>query len=63
MIVYQPDKRQKAIEENNLKEVFGEEITKSLEEYRQQVGDEMADSTSFFTEALNDILAGGQSVF
>ena len=43
--------------------VFGEEIKKSWDEYVQQVGEEIADSTPFFAEALNDILAGGQSVF
>ncbi len=63
MIVYQPEKRQQAIEDGSLKEVFGEEIKKSWEEYVQQVGEEIADSTPFFAEALNDILAGGQSVF
>ena len=63
MIVYQPEKREKAIEDGSLKEVFGEEIKKSWEEYVAQVGEEIADSTQFFTEALNDILAGGQSVF
>ncbi len=63
MIVYQPEKRQKAIEEGSLKEVFDEEIKKSWDEYVQQVGAEIANSTPFFTEALNDILAGGQNVF
>ncbi len=63
MIVYQPEKRQQAIEEGSLKEMFGEEIKKSWDEYVQQVGEEIADSTPFFAEALNDILAGGQSVF
>ncbi|MFB3070113.1 MAG: hypothetical protein ACE1ZF_05440 [Gemmatimonadales bacterium] len=63
MIVYQPEKRQQAIEDGSLKEVFGEEIKKSWEEYVQQVGEEIADSTPFFAEALNDILAGGQPVF
>ncbi len=63
MIVYQPEKRQEAIEDGKLKEVFGEEVKKSWEEYVAQVGEEIANSTPFFTEALNDILAGGQSVF
>ncbi len=63
MIVYQPEKRQQAIEDGSLKEVFGEEIKKSWEAYVQQVGEEIADSTPFFDEALNDILAGGESVF
>ena len=63
MIVYQPEKRQQALKAGNVKEAFDEEIKKSWEEYVQQVGAEMANSTPFFTEALNEILAGGQKVF
>lgn len=63
MIVYQPDKRQQALKEGTLKTAFDEEIKKSWEEYVQQVGHEVANSTSFFTDALNEILAGGQKVF
>ncbi len=63
MIVYQPDKRQEALDSGNLKEVFEEEIKKSWEEYVGQVGEEIANSTPYFAEALNEILAGGQPVF
>ncbi len=63
MIVYQPDKRQRALKEGNLKQAFEEEIKKSWEEYIQQVGEDMGKSTPFFTDALNEILAGGQKVF
>jgi hypothetical protein len=63
MIVYQPDKRQEALDSGSLKEVFEEEIKKSWEEYLGQVGEEIANSTPYFTEALNEILAGGQPVF
>jgi hypothetical protein len=63
MIVYQPEKRQQALRAGNVKEAFDEEIKKSWEEYVQQVGAELANSTPFFTEALNEILAGGQKVF
>ena len=63
MIVYQPEKRQKAVDDGSLKEAFDEEIKKSWQEYVQQVGEEIANSTPFFTEALNEILAGGQPVF
>ena len=63
MIVYQPQKRQKALEGGTLKEDFDEEIKKSWEEYVEQVGQELADSTDFFKDALNEILAGGQQVF
>jgi hypothetical protein len=63
MIVYQPEKRQQALTAGNLKDAFAEEIRKSWEEYVEQVGKEMADSTPFFTDALNEILAGGQKIF
>lgn len=63
IIVYQPDKRQRALKDGNLKQAFDEEIKKSWEEYVQQVGNEMAQSTTFFTDALNEILAGGQRIF
>lgn len=63
MIVYQPDKRQMALKDGTLKTAFGEEIKKSWEEYVQQVGVDIANSTSFFTDALNEILAGGQKLF
>jgi hypothetical protein len=63
MIVYQPDKRQRALTEGNLKTAFEEEIKKSWEEYVEQVGQEMASQTTYWREALNEILAGGQQVF
>ncbi|HET7038489.1 MAG TPA: hypothetical protein VFH97_01295, partial [Gemmatimonadales bacterium] len=63
MIVYQPDKRQRALAEGNLKQAFDEEIRKSWEEYVEQVGEQMANGTGYWREALNDILAGGQQVF
>jgi phage-related tail protein len=63
MIVYQPDKRQRALAEGNLKQAFDEEIKKSWEEYVEQVGEQMANGTGYWREALNDILAGGQQVF
>jgi hypothetical protein len=40
-----------------------EEIKKSWEEYVGQVGAETARSTPHFRDALNDILAKGQTVF
>ena len=43
--------------------LFEEEIRKCWEEYTEQVGMEMASSTAYFTEALNEILADGQPVF
>jgi hypothetical protein len=63
LVVYHPEKRQRGLAEGNLKELFAEEIRKSWEEYTEQVGDEIASSTPYFTEALNEILAEGRTLF
>jgi hypothetical protein len=63
MISYHPAKRAQALKDGTLKAHFEEEIKKSYEEYVQQVGAEMAKSTTHFTDALNEILAGGQTIF
>jgi hypothetical protein len=63
IVVYHPAKRQEGIRDGNLKELFEEEIKKSWEEYTEQVGRDVAESTGFFREALNEILAGGRQLF
>jgi hypothetical protein len=63
MIVYQPEKRQEALAAGTIKAAFEEEIKKSWEEYAEQVGREVAESTAYFREALNEILAGGRQIF
>ena len=63
LVVYYPDRRQEGLRKGNLKDVFSEEIKKSWQEYSDQVGKEIAESTSYFTDALNEILAGGQKIF
>ncbi len=63
MVVYHPGKRQEGLRDGNLKELFEEEIKKSWEEYADQVGRDVAESTPYFREALNEILAGGRQIF
>ena len=63
MVVYHPAKRREGLRDGNLKELFEEEIKKSWEEYSDQVGREVADSTSHFKDALNEILADGRQIF
>ena len=46
-----------------LRAEFRDEIRKSWEEYVEQVGIELAKSTPFFRDALNESLAKGQKVF
>ena len=63
MVVYHPAKRQEGLREGTLKDLFDEEIRKSWEEYSEQVGKDIAESTSYFREALNEILADGRQLF
>ena len=63
LVVYYPDRRKEGIANGTLKTLFQEEIAKSWEEYTEQVGKELASSTTHFTDALNEILAGGQKQF
>jgi hypothetical protein len=63
IVVYNPAKRRDGLRDGSLKALFEEEIRKSWEEYVDQVGRDLADSTTFFTDALNEILADGQRVF
>lgn len=63
IVTYHPDRREAALRDGTLKREFKEEIKKSWEEYVLQVGQETAQGTPHFRDALNDILARGQKVF
>jgi hypothetical protein len=63
LVTYFPERREEGLRTGTLRDLFAEEIKKSYEEYVEQVGREFADSTSHFKDALNEILAGGQSMF
>src|SRR5690606_33009948 len=62
IVVYHPERRERSLREGTLRQEFREEIRKSWDEYATQVGDEIARSTPYFRDALNDLLAGGQPV-
>lgn len=63
MIMYNPERHERALANGTLRDDFEEEIAKSWKEYVDQVGEEMAEGNDFWTEALNDVLAKGQKVF
>jgi hypothetical protein len=63
LIAYHPQKREEGLRAGTLKQLFREEIRKSWEEYVEQVGTQVAESTPHFQDALNDLLAGGRKVF
>jgi predicted Zn finger-like uncharacterized protein len=60
---YNRERRDEALRDGNLMTALGEEIKKSWELYKEKVGAETAQSTNYFKEALNEILADGQEVF
>lgn len=63
IVTYFPEKHREGLAHNTLPLLFKEEIKKSYEEYRDQVGVDFAESTTHFQDALNEILAQGGKVF
>ncbi|TVP53701.1 MAG: hypothetical protein EA351_14715 [Gemmatimonadales bacterium] len=63
MLTYHPAQYEEAVSQGRLKEEFEEEIRLSWEEYEEQIGRELAESTDYFIEALNEILARGETLF
>ncbi len=63
MIMYNPERHERALAAGTLKEDFDDEIRKSWKEYVDQVGEEIATRTTYWPEALNDVLAKGQQIF
>src|SRR6266852_4914471 len=63
LVVYHPEKRQQGLRDGTLPQLFRDEIDKSWQEYVDQVGADLAKTTAFWAEALNEILAGGNKVF
>lgn len=63
IVVYHPEKRLEGLRHGTLKQIFDDEIKKSYEEYAGQVGRELAESTTHFNDALNEILGDGSKLF
>lgn len=63
IVSYYGQRYTRALEAGTLKEEFREEVQKSWSEYVDQVGLEMAESTPYFQEALNQVLAKGEQLF
>jgi len=61
--IYNKEKRDRGVKDGNLVAVLGYEIKKSWEVYKERVTPEMANSTPYFRDALNEMLAEGKKVF
>jgi hypothetical protein len=63
LVAYHPQKREDGLRDGTLRQLFREEIKKSYEEFVEQVGRELAESSPHFQDALNEILGGGRKLF
>ncbi len=63
LVAYHPQKREEGLRDGTLRQLFREEIKKSYEEFVEQVGRDLAESSPHFQEALNEILGGGRKLF
>jgi hypothetical protein len=61
--VYNRETYERALAAGNLLDALGPEIKKSWELYKEKVTPEVAGSTDYFRDALNEILAEGRTVF
>lgn len=63
ILVYNQDTRDRALLEGNLASALGGEVNRAWDVYKSKVDPQVLRTTSFFKDALNEILAGGQRLF
>ena len=63
ILIYNKDKRDRGLTNGDLMTVLGPEIKKAWEAYKEKVGADLVESTDYFRDALNEILADGRKIF
>ncbi len=63
ILLYHKDDVERGLSSGNIKEVLREEIEKSYKFYSQRISPEIVNSTNYFKEALNKIIAKGEKIF
>ena len=63
IVTYNAERHERALAGGTLQQDFEDEIEKSWKEYVEQVGDDIAGSTTYWKEALNEVLAKGKQIF
>ena len=63
LLVYNQEKRDQGLANGDLMTVLGAEIKKAWEAYKEKIGTGVAESSDYFRDALNEILADGQKIF
>jgi predicted Zn finger-like uncharacterized protein len=61
--IYNKEKCERGMRDGNLVAVMGYEIKKSWEVYKERVTPELANSTPYFRDALNEMLGEGKKIF
>ena len=63
LLLSRRERRDQALKEGHLLSALGHDIVETYDVYRQRVGDDLAQETRFFQEAVNEILADGTPIF
>jgi predicted Zn finger-like uncharacterized protein len=63
ILIYNKEKRDRGLTNGDLMTVLGPEIKKAWEAYKEKVGADLVESTDYFRDALNEILADGRKIF
>jgi hypothetical protein len=63
ILVYNQEARDRALREGNLMAALGVEINKAWELYKSKVSQQVVGTTTYFKDALNEILAEGEKIF
>lgn len=63
ILLYHKDDVERGMANGNVKDVLKDEVEKSYKFYTQRVQPELLETTNYFNEALNKIVAKGQNVY
>ena len=63
IVLYHEDRVEEGLKKGNLVETVGDEIKKSWQYYKSEIPEEIVNSTDYFKDALNQILAKGRRIF
>lgn len=63
IITYHPARHAEGLRDGTVRDLFRDEIRKSYEEYSAQVGQQIAEGTPYFQDALNEVLGAGKKIF
>lgn len=63
IVLYHEDRVEEGLKQGNLIDTVGDEIKKSWQYYKGEIPEEIVNSTDYFKDALNQILAKGKRIF